>query len=210
MFRGNFVPGDQKLYGQLGVFQPPHRIQTRRKDETDFLSGDCFLGAAADLHQFTQSRKGSGLHGLHAPLDQGAVLILQRNDVRHRTQRHQFCILFPQGRIRIAQPLKRLADLKGHAHAGQPFKRISAVQLLGIDNGKSHGQNFRRAVMVGNNDIHPPGRFRHFLHAADTAVHRNDQRDAFLMKRLQRVPVQAVTLPFPFGDIGADIGIQAG
>ena len=59
--------------------------------------------------------------------------------------------------------------------------------------------------MIRNNDIHPTGRFRHFPDAADPAIHRYDQRDTFLIQRLQRFPVQSVAFPFPFGNIGTDV-----
>ena len=189
------------------MFQTPHRIQAGSQNKANLFSSNRFLIAAADLEQFTKSGKRCSLHGLHAPFDQRAVFILQRNDIRHRAQRHQFCILFPQGRFRITQFLQRLTDFKSHSHTGKPFKRVPAVSLFGIDNGISHRQYLRRTVMVRNNDVHPAGRFRHFPDAADPTVHRNDQRDSFLIQRLQRFLVQSVAFPFPFGNIGTDIRI---
>ncbi len=102
--------------------------------------------------------------------------------------------------------LQRLAEFKRHADAGQSFKRIRAIRLLGVYDGISRRQDFRRTVMVCDNNIHPPRRFRHFLHTTDTAVHRDDKGYAQIIQRLQRFTVKTVAFPFPFGNIGTDIG----
>ena len=96
---------------------------------------------------------------------------------------------------------------------------IGAVVPVGVHHRHGGGKGILTFVVVGDDDLQPQSVGMVGLgHGGDAAVHRDDHRDPLVFQFLHRLPVQAVALLQPVGDIGYDfaplpaekIGEQAG
>ena len=90
---------------------------------------------------------------------------------------------------------------------------------MGGHHRRAAGQRVRALVVVGDHHVHPQalGVLR-LVHGGDAAVHRDDKGNALPVQGIHCVPVQAVALLHPVGDVGnhrralaaEKIGEQAG
>jgi hypothetical protein len=117
-----------------------------------------------------------------------------------------FCLIRRQGgpTALAGCPQHRLCHPVGHAHAGKPVKSAAAVRAARIDYRQGRRQLRSHRMVIGDDHIKPPRRGQgHFRHAANAAVHRDQQAGLFSDPR-HCVRIQAVSFVHTIGNIGAD------
>ncbi len=104
---------------------------------------------------------------------------------------------------------ERLHELQRHADTRQVLVRIGAIAALGIDHGERRRQFRVGLVMVGDDQI--DAEFAGAtcgVGAANTAVDRDDQRDAVGVQPIDGRRLQAVSVLDPFGEEVHDVGAE--
>ena len=105
-------------------------------------------------------------------------------------------VIFPNG-VRVAlRALERHRQHERHAHAGIFAEGRAAVLSVRIDDRAGLRQSLLRAVVVGDDDIHPElrGPF-HLGDRGNAVVHRDDQPHTLGGERVDGVQIEAVPSP---------------
>ena len=170
------------------------------------------------MEQGPQPRPPGAAQGLQPQAHNGAVLSRQAHDVGHRADGRQIGValqqLVPPGRAAQGQD-----ELEGHPHPGQALEGIGAVGPAGVHYRRGGGQGGLALVVVGDHQLHPQGGSAgRLLHGGDAAVHRDDEAHPLAPEGGHRLPVEAVALLHPVGDVGdhrpplpaEEVGEQAG
>ena len=93
-------------------------------------------------------------------------------------------------------------QLERDADAGKMLERKAAVRAVGVDHGAGGGQLVLTFVVIGDDEVDAEGGGKGgLLHAGDAAVHGDDERDALLGKRADRIAAEAVALLYAAGDV---------
>ena len=143
-----------------------------------------------------------------------AILALERHQVGHRAQGHQVqqrALFYVHGDPAI----RRLADqglgqLERHAHPGQRLEGIGTVLALGIDHRQGKGQFRPHGMMVGDDDLQRSARLIDLVHRADATIHGDHQAHTLAIQLAQGAQVQPIALVHAIGNVGANVGPQAG
>ena len=82
------------------------------------------------------------------------------------------------------------------------LEREAAVRTVGVDHGAGGGQLVLTFVVIGDDEVDAEGGGKGgLLHAGDAAVHGDDERDALLGKRADRIAAEAVALLNAAGNV---------
>ena len=187
------------------MLQPANGVKPRRQYKADIFGSYILNRAAALFYQRLQPNVFRCFHLFKPVLNQCAVFAPQRHNVGHRAQSHKLGVGVPQRLIRKAHFIKRLAQLKSHAHAGKMLKRVIAVFLMRIYQRISLRQNLRRRMVVSYHNIKRFWRACNFLYRADAAVHRYNKRRPGFRQMVQRVNIQPVAFAFALRYVSVNI-----
>ena len=131
------------------------------------------------------------------------IFIHKRNDVRHRTQRHEIEVLFEIGKFTFKTFVAKTTpygrgQFKSDAHATQSLEGIGATRLARINNGNGVWKHLGRAMMVGDDKMDTvfPCLTRN-INRRDAGVHSHYGLAPGLPKRHQPREMKAVPLLHP-------------
>ena len=93
----------------------------------------------------------------------------------------------------------------GHADAGQAIKCVGVIGPLWVDHRQGRGHDWANGVVIRDDHIQAQldGPL-HLCHAADAAIHGDEDMGTSGGDGLHGFQVEAVTLVHPVGDVGAD------
>ena len=220
---GEFLPPgrivrEKQFPSQGGAPHPPGGIDAGGQGVADGRGGKGPLIQPRLVEQGPQPRPPGAAQGLQPQAHNGAVLSRQAHDIGHRADGRQIGValqqLVPPGRAAQGQH-----QLEGHPHPGQALEGIGAAGPAGVHHRRGGGQGGLALVVVGDHQLHPQGGGAgRLLHGGDAAVHRDDEAHPLAPEGGHRLPVEAVALLHPVGDIGdhrpplpaEEVGEQAG
>ena len=171
----------------------PARVDARPQRKADCAGGQLFAVLPGGFGQRLHAGARFLCNGFQPGLDQRAVFVRQRHNVRHGADRHDVKIGLE--RVHAAQ---RLHQLCRHAHARQIREGISAQPRIDDHAIRQHGI---RMVMVGHKHVQPQLSAKlHLFDRCHAAVHRHHQI-VFCSQLPHRVLVKAVAFLMPVGNV---------
>ena len=192
---------EQELGGQLRAAHASGGVDAGGEDEADLHGGDRTSGQAGLAQQRVKAREVAAVDALKAALDDGAVFALHAHDVGNGADGGKGAVAgeeraFALGAAEGEDQLERDAD------AGKMLERKAAVRAVRVDHGAGGGQLVLTFVVIGDDEVDAEGGGKGgLLHAGDAAVHGDDERDALLGKRADRVAAEAVALLDAAGNV---------
>ena len=104
--------------------------------------------------------------------------------------------------LRLGGAAEGKDQLERDADAGKMLERKAAVRAVRVDHGAGGGQRVLTFVVIGDDEVDAEGGGKGgLLHAGDAAVHGDDERDALLGKRADRIAAEAVALLDAAGNV---------
>jgi hypothetical protein len=160
---------------------------------------------AGDVEQGGQAGALALAHRLQAARDEGAVEADQRHHVGDSGERDQIELLHQVGRGGAGLALAAVEIDQRHEHdpGGAEMAEAGEIVLpVRIDQGQRRRQDFRRLMVVENDDVEPePCGLLERLEADRPAIDGDDEIGPLRLKLPHRFDIGAVALADPIGDV---------
>ncbi len=149
------VGADQELDRPGGVAHPPDGVDAGGEDEDDLPGGDLSGFDAGAPEEGLHPRPRGAVDLLEADLRDHAVLPDQGDDVRGGRQRRE--IQVPERHVGLPKPIRDSLDqFEPDAATAEALEGVPAIPLQRVEHGEGVRQDFRRLVVIADDDFQSP------------------------------------------------------